>query len=570
MNIQDLQAEIIAIDQKTAHVESVVEQSIVKKLLNIIERLAGENDTLKSNLQNLSDEINRLKGEQGKPDIKANKKKDGNISSEAERKEAEANANKENGESGENSEGKKKRQREPKLPKIKIDREQICPLDKAGLPDDLVFKDYEDVIVQDLIIITNNVNYRREVYYSPSQHKTYRGELPIEVRGKGEYGPGIRTLIPVLKAEGNMSEKRVLGFFRNFGIEVSATYISRQWTGGYALFHQEKSALYRRGITASDYVQIDDTSARVNGTNQYCQIVCSPLFTAYFTTPKKDRLTVLSVLMDSMPTRYLYNEAAKRLLDTFKLTGKVRIAIDAQLPSAVVMDESEFNAHLIRLDSLGSRQSVHLTEACAIAFYQQQSDFPIIERLMADDAPQFKLLTPFLCLCWIHDARHYKKLKPFVPRHQQALADFLSLYWAYYTELLKYKREPTQAKKEALLKRFDELFSTVTGYEELDDRITKTLAKKAELLPVLELPQLPLHNNESELGARVQARARDVSFQTRNDKGTLIKDTFMTINQTAKKLGVSFYDYVYDRVTGKFELPSLAELITQKAQLMPV
>jgi hypothetical protein len=87
---------------------------------------------------------------------------------------------------------------------------------------------------------------------------------------------------------------------------------------------------------------------------------------------------------------------------------------------------------------------------------------------------------------------------------------------------------------------------------------------------VLERPQLPLHNNESELGARVQARARDVSFQTRNDKGTLIKDTFMTINQTSKKLGVSFYDYVYDRVTGKFELPSLAELITQKTQLMPV
>jgi len=225
--MQDLQAEIIAIDQETALVESVFEQSIVKKLLNIIERLAGENDTLKTNLQNLSDEINRLKGEQGKPDIKANKKKDGNISSEAERKEAEANAKKENGESGDNSEGKKKRQREPKLPKIKIDREQICPLDKAGLPDDLVFKDCEDVIVQDLIIITNNVNYRREVYYSPSQHKTYRGELPIEVRGKGEYGPGIRTLIPVLKAEGNMSEKRVLGFFRNFGIEVSATYIPR-------------------------------------------------------------------------------------------------------------------------------------------------------------------------------------------------------------------------------------------------------------------------------------------------------------------------------------------------------
>jgi hypothetical protein len=570
VNIQDLQAEIIAIDQETAHVESVVEQSIVKKLLNIIERFASENDTLKSSLQKLSDEINRLKGEQGKPEIKANKKKDGNISSEAERKEAEANANKDNGESGDSTEGKKKRQREAKLPKIKIDREQICRLDKAGLPDDLIFKRYEDVIIQDLIIITNNVNYRREVYYSPSQHKTYLGELPTDVRGKGEYGSGIRTLIPVLKAECNMSEKRILGFFRNFGIEVSATYISRQWTGGYDLFHQEKSDLYRNGITASDYVQIDDTSARVNGTNQYCQIVCSPLFTAYFTTPKKDRLTVLSVLTDSMPTRYIYNETAKLLLNTFKLADKACVAIDTQLPFGIVMNESEFNAYLTHLNSLGIRQRVHLTEACAIAFYQQQSDFPIIERLMADDAAQFKLLTFCLCLCWIHDARHYKKLKPFVARNQQALTDFRGLYWDFYTELLKYKLKPTPDKKEWLLQRFDELFSTVTGYEALDDRIAKTLAKKTGLLPVLEMPRLPLHNNESELGARVQARVRDVSFQTRSDKGTKIKDTFMTINQTAKKLGVSFYDYVYDRVSGKFELPSLAELITQKAQLMPV
>ena len=67
------------------------------------------------------------------------------------------------------------------------------------------------------------------------------------------------------------------------------------------------------------------------------------------------------------------------------------------------------------------------------------------------------------------------------------------------------------------------------------------------------------------LAARVQARFRDVSYQTRSAAGTKIKDTFMTINQTAKKLGVSFYDYVYDRVSGRFEMPSLAEFITQRA-----
>jgi len=81
---------------------------------------------------------------------------------------------------------------------------------------------------------------------------------------------------------------------------LSPTYISQQWTGGYELFYQEKSDLYRSGITASDCVQIDDTSARVNGSNQYCQIVCSPLFTAYFTIPKKDRLTVLSKVKPSL------------------------------------------------------------------------------------------------------------------------------------------------------------------------------------------------------------------------------------------------------------------------------
>ena len=572
MNIKDLQAEIKAIDQEVALAQSSGERSVFQKLLNIIERLAGENDSLKSDVQNLSDEINRLKGEQGKPSIKANKKKDGDISSENERKEAEANANRgtENGhgEEGQNADGKKTRQRESKRPKITIDREHLCPLDKTGLPDDLEFKGYEDMVIQDLVIKTDNVNYRREVYYSPSQRKSYRGELPDPVRGQGEYGPGIRALIPILKSEGNLSEKRILGFFQNFGIEISAAYISQQWTEGYAYFHQEKADLYRSGIAHSDYVQIDDTSARVNGSNQYCQVVCSPSFTAYFTTPSKDRLTVLSVLTDFAPPQYLYNQQARLLLSTFKLADKALDVVDEQLPYDVVMNETEFKTYLNRLNAMGVRQSVHLSEAFAIAYYQQQTEFPLIKTLLADDAPQFKLLTFYLALCWIHDGRHYKKLKPFVPAHQQALAEFLNRYWAYYTELLKYKREPVTATKLRLAEEFDSLFSITTGYDDLDSRIAKTLAKKQELLLVLEQPQLPLHNNAAELGARVQARSRDVSFQTRSESGTKIKDTFMTINQTAKKLGVSFYAYVYDRVAGQYKLPSLADLIMQKAQVL--
>jgi hypothetical protein len=291
------------------------------------------------------------------------------------------------------------------------------------------------------------------------------------------------------------------------------------------------------------------------------------LFTAYFTTPSKDRLTVLDVLTDFAPAQYLYNPQAQALLNTFKLADKAIAAVEVQLPADAVMNKTEFTAHLDSL-GLGVRQTAHLTEACAIAYYQQQTDFPVVKTLLADDAPQFKLLTLYLALCWIHDGRHYKKLKPYIAIHQQALSDFRSRYWAYYTELLIYKREPTPEKKCWLAQEFDDIFSSSTGYEDLDDRIAKTLAKKTELLRVLEFPEIPLHNNESELGARVQARVRDVSFQTRSEQGTKIKDTFMTINQTAKKLGVSFYDYVYDRVTGQYKLTSLADLISQKTQVV--
>ncbi len=59
-------------------------------LYNLVEYLHLDNIKLQEEKQKLKDEINQLKGEQGKPDIKANIKKDGDISSEQERKKAEA------------------------------------------------------------------------------------------------------------------------------------------------------------------------------------------------------------------------------------------------------------------------------------------------------------------------------------------------------------------------------------------------------------------------------------------------------------------------------------------------
>ncbi|MDD4156503.1 MAG: hypothetical protein PHV51_01975 [Methanosarcinaceae archaeon] len=81
------------------------------------------------------------------------------------------------------------------------------------------------------------------------------------------------------------------------------------------------------------------------------------------------------------------------------------------------------------------------------------------------------------------------------------------------------------------------------------------------------MPEIPLHNNAAELAAKARVRKRDVSLQFVTDEGTKANDTFMTIVQTAKKLGVSAYDYIFDRVSNRFEMPSLDQLIREKSAL---
>jgi hypothetical protein len=148
--------------------------------------------------------------------------------------------------------------------------------------------------------------------------------------------------------------------------------------------------------------------------------------------------------------------------------------------------------------------------------------------------------------------------------HRQALDQFIEQFWDYYERLLAYKKIPSASFALQLSQEFDALFSTKTGYDALDSRIAMTFAKKTPLLLVLEFPMLPLHNNPAELGARAQARMRDINLQTISENGTKTKDTFATIVQTAKKLGVNIYHYIHDRISQSSQMPSLAHLISQQ------
>ncbi len=538
-------------------------KKVFTEFFNLVEVLACENEKFAVENQQLKNEVNRFKGEQGKPDIKPNYFNKADISSEQERKGSKAENKNENGKT--QNPKKKKRNRPPKLPDIKIDREERCKIDKSTLPADAINKGPTYTVIQDIKIVTDNVKYSRETYYSPSLGKTFIAPLPKGVAGKGEFGVGVRSLIPLFKSECHLPESAILTFFTNFGLKTSAAYISQQWTTGYEHLNQEKDDIVSAGISSCTYQQIDDTSARVNGNNYYTHVLCNPYYSAFFTTERKDRLTVLDIFRNSAPREYLYNDYAIELLDGFKLSQKCCQHIDDNIEKNKVFNENDFEKLLAPL-KLGKQHQRRVKEACAIAAYRAQTAIPVINSLICDDAPQFKLLTQTLGLCWVHDGRHYKKLNPVLCENKKILDDFLSQYWSFYQQLKDYKNLPTNSEKNVLTRKFDELFSTHTDYDLLNERIAKTLTKRTELLVCLEQPELPLHNNASELAARVQARARDVSLHTKSEAGTNIKDSMMTISQTAKKLGVSTYEYIRDRVSESFEMTSLAELIQQKSQ----
>jgi regulator of replication initiation timing len=521
----------------------------VEILLNLVEELNSKVKGLESENQHLRDENNRLKGEQGQPDIKAKKKKGftNNHSSEKERQTP------------------KKHSKGSKNAHIKIDRQEILEYPQSKLPADAQFKGYEEVIVQNITLTTDNVLFRKQKYYSPSEGKTYLAELPLGY--EGEFGPGVKALVISLYYGGNMTQSKLLEFLEDIGISMSAGHLSNLLIKNHSCFESEKSEIYESGLASSPWQHFDQTGARVGGVNYTTNVVCNPLYTVYFTTPNKDRLSVLKGLQNGRELEFILNPLTFSLLENFQLPQKWKNSLKL-LPTQTVLSETQFNTLLdTYLPLLGSVQRTRVLEAAAIAFYHQQTDWPVVHTLVCDDAPQFKLLTDDLALCWVHEGRHYKKLSPVVACHQEALDDFLDDFWDYYRDLLAYRDSPSESAARELRSEFWKLFGTGSGYQQLDERKRLTAAKMSELLKVLEHPELPLHNNPAELAARTMVQRRNISYATQTTEGTRAWDTFMSLVATTRKLGISFFEYVRDRISQSTIIPSLATIIREKSSV---
>lgn len=516
---------------------------LVKLLLNQIEELSTGMRELRDENQKLRDEINRLKGEQGKPDIKGNKKTPASQdhSSEGERKQT------------------RNRHKKSKKAELVINREKTIEIDRTKLPADAVFKGYERVVIQDISLETDNVAYKKEKYYSPSQRKTYVAEMPVGY--EGQFGPGIKTLVRTLYFGSQVTEPKILEFLEHIGIQISSGQISNLLAKGQEVFHKESDMVLEAGLRSSPYQHTDGTPTRVNGQNQNCQILCNPVYSSYRTRLHKDRLTVLDMLRSGRSRIFQVNAEALGYLRGLPLSKNALQTLQ-NWPAEQVLDEAAF---IIRLDEklpkLPIQHRKAIIDAAAVAAYHAETGVPVVRTLICDDAPQFNWLTNSMMLCWVHEGRAYKKLLPAVAYHRSLLDGFLKAFWEFYSRLLEYRKQPTSVLMTELETAFDKLFSTQTGYGELDKRIAKTLAKKDALLLVLKHPELPLHNNPAELAARFRVRKRDISFGPRTDDGRHAWDTFMSLAATTKKLGVSFYAYIRDRITMAKVIPPLADLI---------
>ncbi len=427
---------------------------------------------------------------------------------------------------------------------------------------------------QDIEVVRNNKRFLLASYYSPSERKTYRVAFPEEELS-GHFGPGVRSLINILHHYGNVTESCLAGMMKGFGIQISAGSISNLLKAEQSWSVEEQRAILRVGLASGAPVQMDCTGNRQRGENKTTHIITAPLFSVFYTLGGKSRMDCLRALQGN-PAQDIRLMWSKDMEGAFRGAGvsasdseEIMRLLKRQGSSRLGMDE--FKTLLQRdapsIYAKGRIVSI-LTEVMALHYYDHQSEFQRLKVLLTDDAPEYNKIAEHHGLCWVHDARYYNKLSPQMEVCKQKLDTFKTKYWEFYQSLLDYKslsQKNRDKRKAEIIGAFEQLFTPTTRYGQLDLCIKRTLANKDQLLLVLDFPNLPLHNNAAELAARRVVRKRDVSLQTWTTWGTQLRDAFLSILETARKLDISAYRYIHDRITGQLQMPSLATLLARRS-----
>src|SRR3989442_2810549 len=209
--------------------------------------------------------------------------------------------------------------------------------------------------MQDVEFGTENIQFRKEKYYSPSQKRTYLAALPMGYTG--QFGPRVRAWVLALYYADGMSEPKILDFLQTVGMSISAGQLSDMLIKDQGVFHAERAHVVQPGLSSSPWQHLDSTGTRVNGKNEQCHILCNPLYTAYCTLPSKDRLSLLRVLQGGADPVFRLNELALTLLKQLGVAEKWCKKLTELLPKAQDWEENQLDQWLAEyLPKLGPQQ----------------------------------------------------------------------------------------------------------------------------------------------------------------------------------------------------------------------
>jgi hypothetical protein len=431
-------------------------------------------------------------------------------------------------------------------------------LDVADAPPGSIHRGYEAFVVQELHIEVRATRYWRQRVETPDGG-TILAPLPPEVLCGRHFGPGLNAFVLHQHHHNGVTQPLLLEQLHEWGIDISAGQIHRLLTEEVETFHQEKDELLPVGLSVSSYIGVDDTGARHQGHNGYCTAISNDLFAFFQSTDSKSRINFLRVLRGAS-TVYAINEIARAY---WKEQGLSASAIEnlSSGPSSFA-DEPAWQAWLAQAGLAAERLVRIATEGALLGCLIEHGVSPQLV-VLSDGAGQFDILVH--ASCWVHAERPLTRLIPHGEEHRLAIARVQMMLWELYQDLKSYRQRPDAGSKRVLESRFDELVGGKSGYPSIDGVLKEMRAHKADLLRILEYPEVPLHNNGTESDIREYVKKRKISGGTRSDAGRRCRDTFSSLKKTCRKLGVSFWSYLKDRLGRLARVPRLSELIRQRA-----
>jgi hypothetical protein len=492
----------------------------------------------------LHDEIARLKGGPGRPNIKPSGME-------------KATEPKPPGRPGD-----KKAARGSTRSKLTIDEERTIKV--AAPPRGSRFKGYTSFVVQDLVIRAHVVNFRRERWQTPD------GEVmtaPLPAGIDGHFGADLRRFVLAQYHEAQTTMPRLVRLLRSLRIFISKRQVVRLLIESQDGFVTEARDVLRAGLASATWITADDTGARHKATNGFCTQMGNAHFAWFGTTGSKSRLNFLELLRAGYDD-YVLNAEALAYMRERALAAHV-IARLVEHPDRHFCDRNAWNAHLdargITALNVNPNPVLIATEGALWGSVKAHGLLPDTV-IVSDDAGQFKIGSHGLC--WVHAERLVHKLDTFTEENRAAQASVRALIWEFYADLKAYRCAPTPQRKTELQARFDGIFTRKTGFATLDRLLARLHANKAELLMVLERPEIPLHTNGSENDIRCHVTRRKLSGGTRSDLGRNCRDAFLSLAKTCAKLKIAFWDYLGDRlhVQGATAIPHLPEIILARAR----